>query len=67
MEFMGAAYQLLSCRTQDHQPRDGPAHNGIGPPHYKSLNKIMPYRLAHSLIVWMHFLNWGLFPHLRRL
>jgi len=23
---------LLSYRTQDHQPRDGTAHNGLGPP-----------------------------------
>jgi hypothetical protein len=23
---------LLSYRTQDHQPRDGPTHNGLGPP-----------------------------------
>ena len=23
---------LLSERTQDHQPRDGPTHNGLGPP-----------------------------------
>ena len=33
----GAAYwlaphglrNLLSCRTQDHKPRDGPTHNGL--------------------------------------
>jgi len=23
---------LLSCRTQDHQPRDGCTHSGLGPP-----------------------------------
>jgi hypothetical protein len=23
---------LLSYRTQDYQPRDGPTHNGLGPP-----------------------------------
>jgi len=23
---------LLSYRTQDHQPRDGTTHNGLGPP-----------------------------------
>ena len=36
----GAAYwlaphgllSLLFYRTQDHQPRDGPTHNGLGPP-----------------------------------
>ena len=38
--WRGAAYwlalhgllSLLSYRTQDHQPRDGPTHNGLGPP-----------------------------------
>ena len=38
--WTGAAYllaphgllSLLSYRTQDHQPRDGPTHNGLGPP-----------------------------------
>jgi hypothetical protein len=38
--WRGAAYRLvspgllslLSYRTQDHQPRDGTTHNGLGPP-----------------------------------
>jgi hypothetical protein len=38
--WRGAAYwlaphglfSLLSYRTQDHQSRDGPTHNGLGPP-----------------------------------
>jgi hypothetical protein len=34
---------LLSCRTQDHQPRDGTAHSGLGPP--PSITKKMPYSL----------------------
>jgi hypothetical protein len=37
---VGAAYwlalhgllSLLSYRTQDHQPRDGTTHSGLGPP-----------------------------------
>jgi hypothetical protein len=39
--WRGAAYwlvhhgllSLLSCRTQDHQPRGGTLHNKLGPPH----------------------------------
>ena len=35
MDGGAAAYwlaQLLSCRTQGHQARDGTTHNGLGPP-----------------------------------
>jgi len=28
-----ALLSLLSYRTQDHQPRDGTTHNGLGPPY----------------------------------
>jgi hypothetical protein len=27
-----ACHSLLSYRTQDHQPRDGSTHSGLGPP-----------------------------------
>jgi hypothetical protein len=47
---------LLSYRPQDHQPRGGPTHNGLGSPH-QSLIKKMPYLLACSLILWGHFLK----------
>ena len=51
----GAAYCLVPCgllsllsyRTQDHQPRGGTTHNGLGP--LKSLIKKMPYRLANQI------------------
>ena len=47
--WKGAAYwliphglfSLLSYRTQDHQPRNGPSHNGLGP--LLSVTKKMPY------------------------
>ena len=61
-----ASYSLLSLlhyRTQDHQPRDGPAHNRLAPPTmgwalpHQSLIKKMPCRLAYSLVLWRHFLN----------
>ena len=34
---------MLSDRTQDHQPRSGPTHNGLGPP--TSIFRKMPYSL----------------------
>ena len=37
---------LLSYRTQDHQPRDGTTHSGLGLPH-QSLIKKMPLHTAH--------------------
>jgi hypothetical protein len=36
---------LLSYKTQDYLPRDGTAHNGLGPPHQSLINKML-YRLA---------------------
>jgi hypothetical protein len=53
---VGCCFLSCSYKTQDHQPRDGPTHNGLGPPH-QSLIKKMPYRLAYSLILRRHFLN----------
>jgi hypothetical protein len=50
---------LLPYRTQDHQPRDGPTHNGLAPPPIQSLIKEMLHRLSHSLILRGYFLNWG--------
>jgi hypothetical protein len=44
---------LLSYRTQGHLPRDGPTHNGLGPP--PSISKKMPYRPAYSFILWNIF------------
>jgi hypothetical protein len=49
---------LLSYRTQDHQPRYGPTHNRLGPPHQSQMKK-MPYSLAYRLILWGHFLSLG--------
>jgi hypothetical protein len=46
---------LLSYRTQDYQPRDGPTHKGPFPPW--SLIEKMPY----SWISWRHFPNWSSF------
>jgi hypothetical protein len=48
----------LSYRTQDHQPRDGTTHNGLGPliPR-QSLIKKMLYRSAHSTISLRHFIE----------
>jgi hypothetical protein len=46
---------LLSYRTQDYQPRDGPTHKGSFPP--GSLIEKMPY----SWISWRHFPNWSSF------
>jgi hypothetical protein len=41
---------LLSHRAQDHQPRDGTTHNGLGSPpsitNYKK--KILPGMVAHA-------------------
>jgi hypothetical protein len=47
---------LLSYRTQDYQPRDGPTHKGPSPPW--TLIEKTPY----SWISWRHFLNWSSFP-----
>jgi hypothetical protein len=46
---------LLSYRTQDYQPRDGPTHKR--PSHPWSLIEKMPY----SWSSWRHFLNWSFF------
>jgi hypothetical protein len=52
---------LLSDRTRDHQPRDGPAHSGLAPPTMgwtlpdPSPIKKMPYRLAYSPILMEAF------------
>ena len=62
--WRGAAYwlashgllSLFSYTTQDHQPRDGPTHNGLGPLTSVIFKKI-PSRLVHSPILWRHFLN----------
>ena len=43
---------LLFYRTQDHQPRKDPTHDGVGLP-YQSLIKKIPY----SWILWRHFLD----------
>jgi hypothetical protein len=65
--WRGAAYwlaspgllSLLSYRTQDYQPRDGPAHHRLAPPMvsgafaHQSLIKKMPY----SWVLWKWFLN----------
>ena len=58
--YRHASHDLLSLfpyRTQDHQPRDGTTHSGLGP--LPSLMVEMPYRLAYSWILWRQFLNWG--------
>jgi hypothetical protein len=54
----GAAYWLappgllclLSYRIQDHQPRDGPTHNGLDSPHQSLIKKI-----HYSPIFWGAF------------
>ena len=46
---------LLSYRTQDYQPSDGPTHKGPSPPW--SLIEKMP----SSWISWKHFPNWSSF------
>jgi hypothetical protein len=48
-----ALLSLLSYRTQDYQPRDGPTHKF---PAWSLIEK-MPY----SWISWRHFLNWSSF------
>jgi hypothetical protein len=50
-------FSLFSYRTQDHQPRDGTTHNGLGPPPRWPLIEKMPY----SWISQRHFLNGGFF------
>jgi hypothetical protein len=58
-QWRGTAYWLapcgllcmLSCRTQDHQPRDDTIHHGLGPP--PSITKKLPY----SETLWKHFLS----------
>jgi hypothetical protein len=46
---------LLSYRTQDCQPRDGPTHKGPFPP-WSLIEKI-----THSWISWTYFPNWSFF------
>jgi hypothetical protein len=46
---------LLSYRTQDYQPRDGPTHKGPFPP-WSLIEK-----MAYIWISWRHFLNWSSF------
>ena len=45
---------LLSYRTQDYQPRDGPTHKGPFP-------LITNWENALQWISWRHFLNWSSF------
>ena len=42
-------FSLLSYRTQDHQPRGGPTHNGLGPPHQLLIKKTL-HRIAYKPI-----------------
>lgn len=51
---------LLSCRLQDHLPRGGTTHSGLGSP--QSAVKTMPHRLACRPICWRHFLREIAFP-----
>jgi hypothetical protein len=44
-------FSLLSNRIQEHKPKDGPIHNGLGPP--PSITKKIPY----SWILWNYLLN----------
>jgi hypothetical protein len=44
---------LLSYRTQDYQPRDGPTHKGPFPPLW------LIEKMLYSWISWRHFLNWS--------
>ena len=55
LAYFPGLLSLLSYRTQDYQPRDGPTHNGPFPPW--SLIEKMPY----NWISWRHFLNWSSF------
>ena len=50
-------FNLLSYRTQDHLPRDGTIHSGLGPPH-QSLIKSVPQADPWP-IWWRHFLSQG--------
>jgi hypothetical protein len=52
---------LLSYRTQDHQPGNGPTQNGLTPPPMSLINKTS-YRPTYSQILWSHFLNWDSLP-----
>ena len=47
---------LLSYKTQDHQPRNGTTHKGLGPPQ-QSLIKKTPHRHIYIQILWRYFLN----------
>jgi hypothetical protein len=47
---------LLSYRTQEHQPMGVSTHRGLALSH-QSLVKKMLYRLAHSTLLWRHFLS----------
>jgi hypothetical protein len=49
---------LLSYITQKHQPRSSITHSGLGCS-LPLLIKQMLNRLAWSLALWRHFLNWG--------
>lgn len=47
---------LLPYRTLDHQPRGGPARNGLSIPH-QSLVKEIPSRLAYGQTLQRYFLS----------
>ena len=47
---------LFSYRTQGHQPRDGPTHNGLGPPNSSQI-KNMQYRHRDMLETFFLVLN----------
>jgi hypothetical protein len=49
-------FNLLSYRTQDHQPRDGTTRNGLGLTP-SIANQENGHRLAYSLMSWWHFLS----------
>lgn len=42
------AEAMKGHRTQDHQPSDGPNHNGLGPP---------PSTQPYYWVVWGHFVS----------
>jgi hypothetical protein len=45
---------LLSYRSQEHQPRDGTTHNGLGPSHQPLIKKVF-YKLSYNPILWKTF------------
>lgn len=45
--LLKACSACLLIKPQDHQPRVGSTHNGLGPPH-PSLTKQRPHRLVYT-------------------